>query len=120
MIRPEFMSTFLHLSAKAFSIYWSLTTRIRIQCLVICIDFPRRENAFTRNVSGKENSPREHKRIISLIMIKIRKDELRGQHRSWLFNLNCLIRSLSPANVRQEARVLGRLCAQVFGLGHVK
>lgn len=111
---------FLHLSAKAFSIYWSLTTRIGIQCLVICIDFPRRENAFTRNVSGKENSPREHKRIISLIMIKIRNDELRGQHRSWLLNLNCLIRSLSPANVRQEARVLGRLCAQVFGLGHVK
>lgn len=34
--------------------------------------------------------------------------------------MNCLIWSLSPANVRQQARVLSRLCAQVFRLGHVK
>lgn len=34
--------------------------------------------------------------------------------------MNCLIWSLSPANVRQEARVFSRLCAQVFCLGHVK
>lgn len=53
-------------------------------------------------------------------MNKIRNDEMRGQHRSWLLNVNCLILSLSPANVRQQTRVLGRLCAQVFGLGHVK
>lgn len=57
MIRPEFMSTFLHLSAKAFSIYWSLTTRIRIQCLVICIDFPRREKCVYAQCEWKRKFP---------------------------------------------------------------
>lgn len=53
-------------------------------------------------------------------MKRIRNDGLRGQHRSWLLNVNCLIWSLSPANVRQKARVFSRFCAQVFGLCHVK
>lgn len=34
--------------------------------------------------------------------------------------MSCLIRSLSPANVRQQARVFSRFCAQVFCLGHIK
>lgn len=37
-----------------------------------------------------------------------------------LFSRSCPTRSLSPSNLSQQARVLGRLGAQVLGLGHIE